>query len=100
MPDLTVAVPHALGQQEATERLQGQFGRLRERFGQDVSELVEEWDGHVLRFGFTTYGIPIQGTVTSGESDVTISAKLPLVAMPLKGAIERQIRGELEKILG
>ena len=100
MPSLSVAVPHDLGQQEATDRLKSQFGNLKGRFGQDVSDVEEEWDGHVLRFGFTTYGIAIRGTVTSGESEVTVAADLPLVAMPLKGAIEGQIRAELEKILG
>jgi len=99
MPSVSVAVPHDLGQQEATDRLKAQFGNLKNRFGQDVSDVEEEWDGHVLQFGFTTYGIQIRGTVTSGESDVTVSANLPLVAMPVKGAIERQIRGELEKIV-
>ena len=100
MPKVSVAVPHDLDQQEATERLKAQFGNLRDRFGQDVSDVEEEWDGHVLRFGFTTYGVQIRGTVSSGESEVTVAADLPLVAMPLKGAIERQIRGELEKIVG
>jgi hypothetical protein len=100
MPSLSVAVPHALGREEAIERLKGQFGMLKDRFGHEISDLVEEWDDHVLRFGFTTYGFRVQGTVTSGESEVTVTAQLPLVAMPLKSAVERQIRGEVEKILG
>ena len=99
MPSVTVAVPHELEQQEATDRLKAQFDNLKNRFGQDVSAVEEAWDGHVLRFGFTTYGIQIRGTVTSGDSDVTVSADLPLVAMPLKGTIEKQIREELEKIV-
>jgi len=99
MPSLTVAVPHDLQQQEATDRLKARFGNLKDRFGRDVRDVKEEWDGHLLRFGFTTYGIQIRGTVTSGASDVTVAADLPLVAMPLKGAIERQIREELEKIV-
>lgn len=99
MPRVTVAVPHDLGQQEATDRLKARFGNLKDRFGRDVSDVKEEWDDHVLRFGFTTYGFQIRGTVTSGESDVTVAADLPLVAMPLKGTIERQIREELEKIV-
>jgi hypothetical protein len=100
MPSLSVAVSHDLRREEAVDRLKAQFGHLRDRFGQDVSDLVEEWDGHVLRFGFTTYGIRIQGTLTSGDSQVSVAAQLPLMATPFKGAIERQIRSELERIVG
>ncbi len=99
MPSLSVAVPHALGQEEATDRLKARFDNLRNRFGQAATDIDEQWNGHVLRFAFTTFGVRIRGTVTSAESDVAVAADLPLVAMPMKGTIEQQIRGELEKIL-
>ena len=99
MPTLSVAVPHALGQQEATDRLKGHLGDVKDRFGRDVRDLVEQWDGHVLSYRFTTFGIPIQGTVTAGESDVKVSAELPFAAMMFRKTIEQQIRDRLEKIL-
>jgi hypothetical protein len=89
-----------LGQQEATDRLKARFDNLRNRFGQAATDVEEEWEGHVLRFAFSTFGVRIQGTVTSADSDVAVAADLPLMAMPMKGTIEQQIRGELEKILG
>ncbi|MFH1921260.1 MAG: polyhydroxyalkanoic acid system family protein [Planctomycetota bacterium] len=99
MPSLTVAVPHTLDQQEATQRLRVQTGNVKDRFGGQVADLAEEWDGDVLNFGFTTFGVKVQGTVTSGESQVEVALQLPYAAMLLRGAIEKQIRGELEKTL-
>jgi putative polyhydroxyalkanoate system protein len=99
MPTLSVRVPHTLGQQQATERLKQRFREVQDQFGQHVSDLEEQWNGHVLRFGFRALGIRVEGTVTSGESEVSVDAGLPLLAMPLKGRIEQQIRAELGKIL-
>ena len=99
MPTLSLRVPHALGQQEATARLKQRFREVQDRFGHNVSDLHQQWDGHVLGFGFTALGVRVEGTVTSGESEVSVAAELPLIAMPLKGTIEQQIRAELDKIL-
>ena len=99
MPKLTVAVPHALSEDQAVERLKDRFGDLQRRFGDSVSDFEEEWDGNMLRYRFTALGVKVQGTVATADSNVTVTAELPLLAMPLKGTIETQIRGELEKIL-
>ena len=99
MPTLSVAVSHTLGQEQAIQRLKEQFASIKGRFGEHVSDSAEEWDGNVLRYRFTALGIQVQGTVTSEDSEVKVTASLPLVAMPFKGRIEQQIRDELEKIL-
>lgn len=99
MPSLTVSVPHALDQQEATSRLKERFESAKGTFGDDVNDLVAEWNGNVLSFGFSAYGIKVQGTATSGESEVVVDAKLPMAAMLFRGKIEQQIREELGKIL-
>jgi len=100
MPTLTVDVPHALSQQQATERLKEQFSEVKDKFGRHVSDLVEKWDDNVLSFGFTTLGVQIQGTVTSGESEVRVAADLPYAAMVFRRTIEQQIRDQLGRILG
>jgi putative polyhydroxyalkanoate system protein len=99
MPKLTVTVPHALGQDQAVERLKERFGDLQRRFGDSVKDFEEEWDGNVLSYRFTTLGVKVQGTVAAVDSTVTVTAELPLLAMAMKGTIETQIRSELEKIL-
>ncbi len=99
MPSLTVSVPHSLDQQEATTRLKEQFDSAKGTFGDNVTDLVAEWNDNVLSFGFATFGIKVAGTATSGESEVVVDAKLPLAAMLFRGKIEQQIREELEKIV-
>ena len=100
MPSLSVGISHSLDQEEATERLKEHFTDAKERFGQQVTDLAEQWDGNVLSYGFTTFGFRIEGTVTSGESEVTVDARLPLVAVPFKATIEQQIRDQFGKVLG
>jgi hypothetical protein len=99
MPKLTVTVPHALSEDQAVERLKDRFGDLRCRFGDRVADFEEQWDSNTLSYRFTTHGVKVQGTVAAADSNVTVTAELPLLAMPLKRTIENQIRGELEKIL-
>ena len=99
MPSLSVGIPHNLGQEEATRRLKDHFAGAKDRYGHHFSDLTEQWDGHVLTYAFTTFGVRVEGTVTSAVSEVTVEAQLPLVAAPLKGTIERQIREDLEKAL-
>jgi hypothetical protein len=99
MPGVTLAISHTLGQEEATRRLKERFSQVRETFGSQVSDLQEEWNGDSLKFCFKTYGMKIQGTVSSAPSEVHVDARLPLSAMMFKGTIEQQIRGELSRIL-
>jgi putative polyhydroxyalkanoate system protein len=99
MPSLSVAVPHVLGQEQATQRLKERFGQLKDRFGSSVSDLEEQWDGHALKYGFTTLGVRVRGSVTTDDSEVRVTAELPLLAMAFKGTIETQIRDELAKVL-
>jgi hypothetical protein len=99
MPRIEVAVSHNLGQEEATRRLKDQSASAKARFGQHVSDLEEGWEGNVLSFAFTNFGVRVEGSVTSGDSEVRVEADLPLVAVPFRGAIEKQIRSDLEEIL-
>jgi len=99
MPTLNVNVPHTLGKEQAICRLKERLNQAKNKFGQEVSHLEERWNGDVLSFGFSTLGVKVRGTVTSAESEVKVTAKLPYAAMLFRGAIERQIRNELENIL-
>ena len=99
MPKLSMSVPHSLGQEEASQRLKQKFSSIKETYKDQVSDLEEEWNGNVLNFRFTTYGVTIKGDVTAAPSDVKVKADLPMVAMMLKGTIERQISEQLGKLL-
>jgi hypothetical protein len=99
MPKVNIAVPHELGQAEATRRLQERFHTVKEQFGSQISDFEEEWEADSLRFGFRTFGLQISGLVESEPAEVKVAADLPMAAMMFKGTIEQQIRDELVKML-
>lgn len=99
MPKMTLAVPHMLGREGATERLQGFLARVKERHQDRVSNIQEQWSDGILTFSFSTYGFKIKGSVTVEESEVQLDGDLPFAAMMFKGKIEQGIRDELAKVL-
>jgi hypothetical protein len=99
MPRLTMQTDHQLGRVEAVRRLKEKFAESRERFGSQVNDLTEEWDGHMYTFGFRAMGMKVAGTITVEDSAVSLAAELPLAAMLVKGMIEQRIREELGGLL-
>ena len=62
-----------------------------------VSDVSENWnsDGS-MHFEFKAMGMPLAGTMTVGEDHVLVKGKMPFAALPFRGAIESQIRQQLE----
>jgi hypothetical protein len=99
MPQISLEVPHALSQDEATRRLKQRCDLVGAMYGSHVSELRQEWDGHTLSFGFHAMGMKIAGTVAVELEKVKLAANLPLAAVFLKGTIESRIREEVGGLL-
>lgn len=99
MPQLSLDVPHQLGQNQAVERLKGRFHEIKQRYAEHLSEFEETWEGDSLNFRFKTFGMKVNGTVTPGPEDVKVRAALPLAALPFKGMIEQQLGDELRRTL-
>ena len=99
MPKLSMAVPHSLPQEEATQRLRARFDELKEQHGHQLHDFEGEWNGGELKCRFKALGVHISGAVTVEPSQVKVDADLPLLAMMFKGTIEQQIRGELGSAL-
>jgi hypothetical protein len=99
MPELAVAVPHELGQEEATRRLKESSSFLKGNFSGQFSDLEEEWDGDMVSFAFKAFGIKVRGSLVSEASEVTMNLTLPLMAMMFKGKIEEEIKQHLGKLL-
>jgi len=100
MPQLSVAVPHALDRGEVVARLKGHSEALRSSFGTHVQDFEETWDNHALVFRFKTFGMSVDGRVSVEPAEVQTTVNLPLAAMMFKGTIEKQMREGLEKLLG
>jgi hypothetical protein len=99
MPKLSVSIPHTLGQETATVRLQGILEKMKERFQGQISDLEESWQGNVLNFGFKTFGFAIKGTMDVQPSEVKVDADLPFAAMMFKGKIEQELKSTLARWL-
>jgi predicted NBD/HSP70 family sugar kinase len=99
MPQLTLEVPHALGQAEALQRLKRQFSFAKETYQSHLTDLVEQWTDGTLEFSFRAAGMAISGTLAVEASTVQIHAELPWAAAIFKNMIEQRLREELEKLL-
>jgi hypothetical protein len=99
MPSLKFAVPHELGQKEATARIQGFMVKIKDRYQNQVSNLVEQWTDNVLNFGFKTFGFDVKGKMTVEPDDVQFEGQLPMAAIMFKGKIEQTVREEMNRLL-
>ncbi len=99
MPKMSVTVPHALGQAEALTRVQGMIGNLKRQYGDQISELQEEWTGSTGEFSLKAMGFSVSGRLAVSETTVEMDGNLPLMAAPFKGQIEQMVRQEAERLL-
>jgi len=99
MPSISMTISHKLQRQEAIQRLESRFGDLQETYGSQIGDFKENWDGEILKFGFTTFNLNISGSVEVDTSEVRLFVELPLAAMMFKEMIQKQIGDELQKLL-
>ena len=100
MPAFQVNVPHALGQEQAVERLKVFLLKVAEHYKGQVSTLEGNWVENVLTFAMTTYGFTISGKLTVDDSSAQLAGQLPFAALAFRGKIEKSIADELRKELG
>jgi hypothetical protein len=99
MPSMNVVVPHALGQEEAAARLKGLLEKVKEKYGGQISNLVESWGENSGEFSFSAMGFKTSGTIQVESNEVRIDGHLPLAAALFKGRIEEAIREQITKTL-
>ena len=99
MPKFNLSVPHELTHEEAASRLRSFTDKVHEYYGDQVSDLRQDWDGDRMDFGFKTFGMQIKGTMDVQPSQVDVHGDLPMAAAMFKGKIESSIREQLTKIL-
>ena len=99
MPQLSLDVPHSLGQEEATRRLKEKFAAAHAEYQDQVNNFRQEWRDHTFSFGFQVLGMAITGTVAVEEAVVRLVTHLPLAAAFFKGVIEDRLRQEMGDLL-
>ena len=73
--------------------------KVRAKFEDSVKNLEETWEDNKCSFAFRTYGMDFSGSMTVNDSDVEVDGNLPFAAMMFKGRIEKEVQGELDKLL-
>ena len=91
MADIDLHVPHNGDRAAARVAAEKGLGRMAAKMGLDV-----KWNGD--RADVSGTGIKAC-TVTVGNADVEIEVSLALMAKPMKGMIEQQIRQGIEKAM-
>ena len=97
MPKFNFAIPPQLSATDAKEKLQRFIDTLEAKLGDSVKDLQQSWEGDNLSFGFRTYGIQINGTMSVADGQVVVDGDLPFSAMMFKGKISNSIKVALEK---
>jgi len=96
---MSVSVPHQLGQAEALSRIQTMIGGLKRQYGDQISDLQEQWTGPTGEFSLKAMGFHVSGRLHVSETAVEMDGDLPLMAAPFRGQIEQMVRQEAERLL-
>ncbi len=99
MPRVSLEVPHHLSPDEAVERLRQRAAAARSTFQNQISEFQEEWTDHHAEFSIKVMGMKTTGTIAVATEKVNVNLELPFAALLFRGAIESQLRQELEALL-
>ena len=100
MPKFNVSVPHKNNKEQTLEKMKSLLEKVTEKFGDQVKNLEQSWEGDQLNFSFRTFGINITGQGTVDDTNVHIKGTLPLTAMMFKGKIESGLKEQLQKMVG
>lgn len=99
MPKSTISIDHSLGKDEALRRLQGMLAQVKESYGNQVSDLEENWTDDGGSFAFKAMGFKIGGDLMVTDSKVMIDATYPWAAKPFQSTIETTIRERADRLL-
>ena len=99
MPKTTVRVDHSLGKDEALQRLHGMMGQVKENYGNQISDLEENWNDNGGNFSFKAMGFRIGGDLMVTDNAVEIDVDFPWAAKMFQGTIETTIRERAERLL-
>lgn len=88
MASIRISREHTLGVAKAKKAVDKVAKKIKERF-----DINAEWDKHTLKFARPG----VTGEIVVSADEVKVSADISFLLLPIKGAIEEEIRRFLEK---
>ena len=99
MPKVNLSVPHELGQEEATARIKHLLTEVREKYGNQVSDIHEDWNGSSCDLAWKSMGMGMSANIQVNASDVTVDGTMPMAFMAFKGKMESLVRDRVTQAL-
>lgn len=88
-----VSVPHQLSQEEALRRIKSLVADLKSRYGNQVSNVSEDWTGNRCDFSLKMKMFKVSGTIEVDDSTAEIQGTMP----PGTGRFEGRARAMIEQ---
>lgn len=99
MPNLTISIPHQLGQAEAKRRIGELASNAQDQSGGMLKSIEQRWDGDTLHFQIAAAGQSISGTAHVAEQSVNLDIALPWMLKLLAGTVKKQIEQQAREVL-
>jgi hypothetical protein len=97
-----VNLPHSLGKDEARQRIEQGFGRMRQQMTGGLGAMLafqERWEGDRLHFEATSLGQKLTGRLDVSADAVDIEVDLPELLAALADRIKGTLTKEGQKLL-
>lgn len=95
MADIIRTFSHAVGIDQATQRMHTLCKRLRNRYSNDFESVTEYWEGSQCTFTFTARGMRFRGAIHVFATAVQVELTLPFLALMQKRDIEQRLSEEV-----
>jgi hypothetical protein len=103
---VTVSIPHALGKDEARQRIEKGFGQMRQQMAGGVGGMLgsmfkfeERWEGDRLHFEGNGLGQKMTGRLDVRDKSVDIQLDLPEILAAIADRITGALKKEGQKLL-
>jgi hypothetical protein len=97
--ELVVTVSHELSEEEAVGRVKRLMSELKRQYGEQLSDLKEQWDGNRCLFSMKMVIFRLTGSISVGPSTAEVRTTLPLGAGPFEEQARSLIEDGLKQLL-
>lgn len=95
MPSFKIQLPHTQSQEEVISRLSQFVLRMEKEFSGKITQSESSWIDNKMTFSFIVSGFRISGEMTIEDHEVIVDGRVPLLAAPFMGRVEREIEKAL-----